>query len=96
MIYSVHGYYHKLNGRKMPSKIEAIVFAANRQMAEDMVRSLFAGYPAEIEFLNVAGAEDKTLQEIYSERPELVGIAPEQGYIYNLTSHNNSIQDYFK
>ena len=96
MIYSVHVYYHKLNSRKRPAKIEAIVFAANKQMAEDMVRSLFTDYPVEFEPFSVVGTEGKTLQEIYSERPELVGITPEQGYIYNWMSHINSIQRYFK
>ena len=40
--------------------------------------------------------KDKTLEEIYKERPELMGITPEQGYIYNEYKHRDSISRYVR
>ncbi len=96
MIYSVHGYYGKINSRKQQSKIEAIVFAANRELAQKLVEDLFCDYPAVLEGFSAVGGMEKDLQKIYSQRPELVGISPEQGYIYNKMYHINCIYKYFR
>lgn len=96
MIYSVHGYYGKINSRKQQSKIEAIVFAANRELAQNLVEDLFHDYPAVLEGFSTVGGMEKDLQKIYAQRPELAGISPEQGYIYNEMYHVNCIYKYFR
>ncbi len=96
MIYSVHGYYGKINSRKLPAKIEAIVFATNSEIAQICVEKLFDGYPAYFERFSVVGGQERDLQKIYAERPELIGRDPECGYIYNEMSHVYSIIKYFK
>ncbi len=96
MIYSVHGYYRKINGRKQQGKIEAIVFAANSKLAQSLVEALFDGYPAELQGFSVIGGMEKNLQKIYSQRPELAGITPERGYIYNKIIHMDRIRKHFK
>lgn len=94
MIYSVHCHYRKLNSNKASHKFEGIVFAKDRTKAKEMVRNILSKYPVEIENMSAIGNEDKTLGEIYAERPELIGISPEQGYIYNEYSHNSNISRY--
>ncbi len=97
MIYSVHFYYHKIGSRKAASKFEGIVFAKNQEHAEELVKKLISGYPIETEEpFGIIGGSDKTLEEIYNERPELIGIIPEQGYIYNEFMHRNSISRYVR
>lgn len=96
MIYSVHGYYRKISGRKAPAKIEALVFATTAEAAQRLVETLFDGYPAELQDFSVSGGVEKTVQEIYLQRPELAGIAPERGYIYNRMIHMDCIRKYFK
>ncbi len=96
MIYSVHGYYGKINGRKPQAKIEAIVFAASPSLAQELVEKLFDGYPVLFDYFTVVGGTEQDLQKIYRERPELVGIDPHRGYIYNQFSHKESIRRYFK
>lgn len=96
MIYSVHGYYQKISGRKAPGKIEALVFATSSEAAQRLVETLFDGYPAELQDFSVIGGMEKNVQKIYSQRPELAGIAPEQGYIYNRMIHIDRIRKYFK
>lgn len=95
MIYSVHGYYRKRNSRKQLSKIEAIVFANSRERAEELIEELFEDYPAELEPLSVVGGLEHDLNKIYAERPELWGIDPNCGYIYNKMYHINCIRKYF-
>ncbi|NLI93919.1 MAG: hypothetical protein GX434_17500 [Peptococcaceae bacterium] len=98
MIYSVHFYYHKINSKKTPNKFEGIVFAKSQAHAEELVRKMISNYPIEVEepFSIIGSLSEKTLQEIYTERPELKGILPEQGYIYNEASHRNSISRYIR
>ncbi len=96
MIYSVHGYYGKYRSRKPQAKIEAIVFARDSELAEDLVKRLFDGYPVELEYLNVVGGQEKDLNVIYEQRPELRSENPDRGYIYNELSHKNAICRYFK
>lgn len=49
----------------------------------ELVKKLIAGYPIEAEEpFSIIGDSYKTFEEIYKERPELIGITPEQGYIY--------------
>lgn len=96
MIYSVHGYYGKINSRKKPSKIEAIVFAANSELAESLVEGLFDGYPADLQGFSTIGGMEQDLQAIYSQRPELAGIDPNRGYIYKHIYHADCIRKYFK
>ena len=97
MIYSVHFYYHKRNSRKAASKFEGIVFAKSQVHAEELVKKLISNYPIEAEEpFSIMGGSDKTLEEIYKERPELIGITPKQGYIYNEYVHRNSISRYVR
>lgn len=97
MIYSVHFYYHKRGSRKAASKFECIVFAKNQDHAGELVKKLISGYPIEAEEpFSIIGGSDKTLEEIYKERPELIGITPERGYIYNEFVHRNSISRYVR
>jgi hypothetical protein len=97
MIYSVHFYYHKRNSRKAASKFEGIVFAKSQDHAEELVKKLISDYPIEAEEpFSIMGGPDKALEEIYKERPELIGITPEQGYIYNEVMHRNSISRYVR
>ena len=95
MIYSVHGYYSKINSRKQPSKIEALVFANSRDHAEELVVQLFDDYPANLEPFSVVGGLERDLKKIYDQRPELTGIDPNHGYIYDRMYHINCIHKYF-
>lgn len=94
MIYSVHFYYKKFNSRKQPGKFESIVFAKNKQRAKDLIYELISGLPIEIEYMSVCGSEDYTLEDIYAKRPELRGITPEEGYIYNREYYLNIFRKY--
>ncbi|MBS4024136.1 MAG: hypothetical protein KGZ96_00510 [Clostridia bacterium] len=95
MIYSVHFYYDKTNSKKTVNKFEGIVFAKSREHAGEIIRKMISDYPIEVEEpFSIIGGLDKTLEEIYNERPELNGITPEQGYIYNEFMHKNSISRY--
>lgn len=97
MICSVHFYYHKRGSRKAATKFEGIVFAKNKDHAEELVKKLISDYPIEAEEpFSIIGGSDKTLEEIYKERPELIGITPEQGYIYNEFMHRNFISRYVR
>lgn len=96
MIYSVHGYYGKQHSRKAHSKIEAIVFARNRELAEDLVKRLFDDYPVEFEYFSVVGGQEQDLNAIYEQRPDLRYENPDRDYIYNEFSHRNAIYRYFK
>lgn len=97
MIYSVHFYYHKRNSKKAASKFEGIVFAKSQDHAEELVKKLFSAYPIETEEpFSIIGGSGKILEEIYKECPELIGITPEQGYIYNEFMHRNSISRYVR
>ncbi len=97
MIYSVHFYYYKRSSRKASSKFEGIVFAKSQDHAEELVKKLISNYPIEAEEpFSIMRGSDKTLEEIYKERPELIGITPEQGYIYNELMHRNSISRYIR
>lgn len=93
MIYSVHFYYKKLNGRKHPSKFEGIIFAANKQRVHEIIEEMINGLPIETEPFSIIGTE-KSLEEIYEERPELNGISPEEGYVYNRFSHIHNFRKY--
>ncbi len=95
MICSVHGYYKKQGGKKAPMKIEAIVFASDEDKAEDLVRQLFSGYPADIEYLNTISNTRDNEETISNQRPELRGISPDTGYIYNKLYHRKIISKYF-
>ena len=97
MIYSIHFYFHKRNSKKAASKFEGIVFAKDQDHAEELVKKLISNYPivAEEPF-SIIGGSDKTLEEIYKERPELNGITPEHGYIYNELLHRNSMSMYIR
>lgn len=95
MICSVHGYYKKRSGRKMSNKIEALVFASSIEHAQELVGKMLSEFPVEIEYLNGAGLK-RPLEEIYKERPELRGITPERGYIYNEYIQRDSIRRYVK
>lgn len=97
MIYSVHFYYHKRSSGKAASKFEGVVFAKSQDHAEELVKKLISNYPIEAEEpFSIMGGSDKALEEIYKERPELIGITPEQGYIYNEIIHRNSISRYVR
>jgi len=97
MIYSVHFYYHKVGSRKAAGKFEGIVFAKDRNHAEELVREMISDYPIEpAEPFSIIGGSDKTLEEVYNERPELNGITPDRGYIYNEFAHRNSISRYVR
>lgn len=97
MIYSVHFYYHKIGSRKASSKFEGLVFAKDQDHAEELVKKMISDYPIEAEEpFSIIGGSNKTLEEIYKERPELNGISPEQGYIYDEFSHRNSINRYVR
>ena len=96
MIYSVHGYYGKQYSRKAHSKIEAIVFARSYELAEELVKRLFDGYPVEFESFSVVGGQEQDLNVIYEQRPELRYENPDRGYIYSESSHRNTIYRYFK
>ena len=96
MIYSVHGYFGKINSRKQQSKIETIVFAEDRDLAEKLVKDLFDGYPANFERFSVVGGQERDLNKIYEERPELRGIDPKKGYVYNEFYFRNDIARYYK
>lgn len=96
MIYSVHGYYGKINSRKQQSKIEAIVFAEDRDLAEKLVIDLFEGYPADLEGFSVVGGMERDIDKIREERPELRYIDPKEGYIYNESIFRYDIAKYFK
>ncbi|SFH29141.1 hypothetical protein SAMN05660649_04603 [Desulfotomaculum arcticum] len=92
MIYSVHFYYRKVGSRKAAGKFEGIVFAKDQNHAEELVRKMISDYPIKPEeHFSIIGGSDKTLEEIYNERPELNGITPERGYIYNEFMHRNYI-----
>jgi type I site-specific restriction endonuclease len=72
MIYSVHFYYHKIGSRKADSKFEGIVFAKNQDHAVELVKKLISDYQIEAEEpFSIIGGLDKTLEEIYKERPSL-------------------------
>lgn len=77
-------------------KIEALVFAANSQLALSLIEGLFVHYPADLQGFNVSGGTENNLDKIYSERIELQGIDPDKGYIYQEMSHQESIRKYFK
>lgn len=96
MIYSVHGYYGKQYSRKAQAKIEAIVFAANCELAENAVKRLFEGYPVEFGGFSVIGGQEQNPKVIYEQRPELRYENPDKGYIYNEFSHRHDIRQYFK
>lgn len=96
MIYSVHGYYGKMNSRKAKSKIEAIVFASSRDMAENLILALFEDYSADVDYLSVVGGIEKDVTKIYEQRPELIGKDPNCGYIYNEMYHIQCIKKYFR
>ena len=96
MIYSVHGYYSKIGSRKHKAKIEAVVFASNKDNAEQLVKSMFDGYPASFESFNVISGQEKDINKIYAQRPELRGIDTETGYIYDEFSHANTIYRYYE
>jgi hypothetical protein len=95
-VYSVHGYYGKLNSRKTHQKIEALVFAKTANQAENIVRDLFDRYPADIEYITVAGGQIENGESIYARHPELEGMNPDTGYLYNAFSHQSAIYKYFK
>lgn len=95
MIYSVHFYYSKVGSRKGERRFETIIFAQSKNHAEELARNLFKGYPAKIENLNVMGGLEKSLEEIYEERPELMNVPPERGYIYDEFTYRNRIRDYY-
>ena len=53
-----------------------------------MVKKLISDYLIEAEEpFSIIKGSDNTLEKIYKERPELIGIMPEQGYIYNDFTH---------
>lgn len=96
MIYSVHVYYGKQHSRKAHSKIEAIVFARNSNLAVDLVKRLFDGYHVEFEYFSVVGGQEQDLNVIYEQRPELRYEDPDRGYIYDEFSLRDDIYRYFK
>jgi len=95
MIYSVHGYYGKYGSRKRPAKIEAIVFASSESHAEKLVKELFSAYPVYFDSFSVIHGAETDLKKIYEQRPELIGISPEKGYVYEEFTHSYTIRKYF-
>lgn len=97
MIYSVHFWYSKIGSRKAARKFEGIIFAKDRDHAEGLIIvKLIGGLPIKIDgMMSIVGAE-KSLQEIYKERPELSGRSPEVGYIYNELYERGKIREYLK
>ena len=96
MIYSVHGYYGKYGSRKQQNKIEAIVFARDSLLAENLVKEMFNGYPATFSSFTVIGGNEMDLEKIYAERPELMRISPDVGYVYSEFAQKRTIARYFK
>ncbi len=69
----------------------------DRNHAEQLVRKMISDYPIKPEEpFSIIGGSDKTLEEIYNEHPELNGITPERGYIYNEFVHRNYISRYVR
>lgn len=95
MIYKIHSYYSKLNSRKSESKLEVLVIAKDADHAEELVLKLFKGYPYSIRDFTCRGSIDKSLEKIYEDRPELQGISPEKGYIYNEWIYKDRIRKYY-
>lgn len=79
----------------MPSKIETIVFAENAELAQSLVEKLFDRYPAVLSGFSTVGGTERDLKIIYEARPELIGIDPKRGYIYNESFLRNGIYRYF-
>lgn len=97
MIYRIHFEYGKIASRKGMRKFEATVFALNEDHAQEQVMKLVSNYPIKVENLSITGgALNRTLEEIYEERPILRGISPEQGYIYNEFEFRDRFAKYFK
>ena len=96
MVYSVHGYYGKYGSRKQQNKIEAIVFARDSLLAESLVKEMFDGYPATFSAFTVVGGNEMDLEKIYAERPELMRVSPDEGYVYSEFAHKRTIARYFK
>lgn len=96
MIYSVHGYYGKYGSRKQQNKIEAIVFARDGVLAEKLVKEMFRDYPATLNAFTVIGGNEMDLEKIYTERPELMRISPDVGYVYSEFAHKRTIARYYK
>ncbi|UVI32063.1 hypothetical protein [Paenibacillus spongiae] len=96
MIYTIHFWYKKSNSKKSAHKFEGIVFAKNEDHAKELVKNLFTDFPIVVEGMMTARGSltERTLNDIYNERPELIGISPEQGHIYDEFSHRNSIRRY--
>ena len=44
MLFSVHGYFKKTNTRKMPRKLEVLVYATDDDSALKLVENLFSRY----------------------------------------------------
>lgn len=86
-------YYTKFNSRKRPSKFEGIVFAKDEKRVKELKYELISGLPIEIEYMSICGTEI-SLENIYEDRPELIGITPEEGYIYLRSYHFNNFREY--
>jgi type I site-specific restriction endonuclease len=64
MIYSVHFYYRKAGNRKAAGKFEGIVFAKDRNHAEELVRKMISDYPIKPEEpVSIIGGSDKTYKK---------------------------------
>lgn len=64
------------------------MFAKSQDHEEELVKKLISDYLIEAEEpFSIIKGSDNTLEKIYKERPELIGITPEQGYIYNDFTH---------
>jgi hypothetical protein len=94
MIYSVHFHYHKIASNKAEGKFEGIVFAKNPEHAKELVTKMFSDFPVAIGNLSIIGNSEKSLSVIYDERPELFGIPPEEGYIYNEFYYRDKLRKY--
>lgn len=98
MIFRASFYYKKINSRKQSNKFGGLIFAKDKERSEELIRELIYDFPIQVEgCINIMGPmTEKTLQEIYEERPELCGIAPSKGCIIGEFSQRNTIQGYLK
>ena len=68
--------------------------------AKDLPRcveaEMFEGYPATFSAFTVIGGNEMDLEKIYRDRPELMRISPDVGYVYSEFAHKRTIARYFK
>lgn len=95
MLCEVHCTFGKRGSRKQISKVEAMVFASDQNRAEELVRQMFENYP--VEFIWVTSSvQQRDLDIIHANCPELEGIDSADGYIFSAIKHSMAISKYFK